>query len=105
MAFSPPITDYLSLNADTSIVPVTVKLALAGIPLTPIPRIAGAILRSATDPNPESSGCPWMLPDEGPVFRLERENLTTGVYELINARAARAKGYILSFDFYLFQID
>ncbi|KAI0032013.1 hypothetical protein K488DRAFT_78742 [Vararia minispora EC-137] len=82
--------------ADTKIVPTSVKLALAGIPLTPVPRIAGAIFCAATEPDPTTSGCAWVLPDDGPVFRLAREELTTGVYALINARAQRAQGVVQS---------
>ncbi|VDB86849.1 unnamed protein product [Peniophora sp. CBMAI 1063] len=80
--------------ADTAIVPTIVKVALAGIPLTPVSRIAGAVFYSALDTDASSDGCPWLLPDEGPVFLLPQDKLTTGVYGLINARADRAKGLV-----------
>ena len=79
---------------DTAIVPTIMKVALAGIPLTPIARIAGAVFYSALDTDASSDGAPWLLPDDGPVFLLPKEKLTTGVYDLINARAQRAKGYV-----------
>jgi hypothetical protein len=89
------VVDYNLNNyeTDTKIVPPIVKLALAGVPLTPIPRIAGAIFHSALDKDPETNGCPWLLLDDGPVLQLEREELKTGVYEIINKRAARASRY------------
>lgn len=76
--------------ADTAIVPSYVKVALAGIPLTPVTRIAGAIVCAATDSDMETSGCPWLLPDDGYVFRLEKEELKEGVYGMIDARAQAA---------------
>jgi len=48
---------------------------------------------AATDPDMETSGCTWLLPDDGYVFRLEREELKEGVYKMINARVdAAVKG-------------
>jgi hypothetical protein len=77
---------------DTSILELDMRLVLAGIPLTPVPRIAGAVFRAATDPDAATSGCPWMLPDDGPVIRVEKESLHAGVYEMLNVRIRRAKG-------------
>ena len=57
------------------------KLIFAGLPLTPVPRIAGAVFRAATDPDVATSGCPWVLPDDGPVIRVEKEALRAGVYK------------------------
>ena len=76
---------------DTSILDLPVKLLLAGIPLTPVPRIAGAIFRAATDPDVATSGCPWVLPDDGPVIRVEKEALRAGVYEMLGRRIQRAR--------------
>lgn len=59
-----------------------------------MPRIAGAIFRAATDPDLATSGCPWVLPDDGPVIRIEKEALRTGVYEMINDRIRRANTYV-----------
>jgi len=78
------------MHTDTGIVPVMVKVAMAGIPLTPVDRVAGAIFYAATDPDMETSGCTWLLPDGGYVFRLNREELKHGVYEMIDARARTA---------------
>jgi len=77
--------------ADTALVPISAKLLLAGSPLTPVSRIAKTIFYSAADPDPQTSGCPWLLPDEGPVMRLAKEELTAGVYEIINSRIARIR--------------
>jgi NAD(P)-dependent dehydrogenase (short-subunit alcohol dehydrogenase family) len=77
---------------DTSILILPMKLILAGMPLTPVPRIAGAIFRAATDPDVATSGCPWLIPDDGPVTRVERESLREGVYGLFHKRIRRAIG-------------
>lgn len=65
---------------------------LAGIPMTPIPRIASAVFRAATDPDVATSGCPWVLPDDGPVIRVEKEALRAGVYQMLDARIRRVNG-------------
>jgi len=79
--------------ADTAILGLPMKLLLAGIPLTPVPRIAGAIFRAATDPDLATSGCPWVLPDDGPVIRVEKEALRAGVYEKLSDRIRRATSF------------
>ncbi|KAI0270415.1 hypothetical protein BC834DRAFT_967214 [Gloeopeniophorella convolvens] len=80
--------------ADTKILSLPISLILAGIPLTPVARVAGAIFRAATDPNPETNGCPWVLPDDGPVLLLEKEALRTGVYEMMSQRVQRIKSFV-----------
>lgn len=65
---------------------------MAGIPLTPVERVAGAMFYAATDPDMETSGSAWLLPDDGYVFQLEKERLTTGVYKMINDRTQFALG-------------
>ena len=67
---------------------------LAGMPMTPVPRVAGAIFRAATDPDLSTSGCPWVLPDDGPVIRVEKEGLRQGVYKMLDNRIRRAAGYV-----------
>ena len=74
---------------DTSILQLPMKIILAGLPLTPVPRIAGAVFRGATDPDIATSGCPWVLPDDGPVIWVEKEVLRTGVYKAISQRMFR----------------
>jgi hypothetical protein len=59
------------------------------MPLTPVARVAGAIFRAASDPDPTTSGCPWLLPDDGPVLLLEKESLREGVYTMLNDRVRR----------------
>jgi len=82
--------------ADTSILKISTKLMLAGFPTTPVPRIAGAIFRAATDPDIATTGCPWVLLDDGPVIRVEKEVLRAGVYELLNRRLRRATGLAIT---------
>jgi len=77
-------------KTDTAILGLPVKILLAGLPMTPIPRIAGAVFRAATDPDVATSGCPWVLPDDGPVIRVEKEALRAGVYEILDQRIRRA---------------
>lgn len=72
--------------ADTGIVPSVVKLFLAGIPLVPVHRVAGAIFYVATSPDKETNGCAFMLPDDGTVFMVPREDFKMGVYEMLDRR-------------------
>lgn len=74
----------------TAIVPDYIKVALAGVPLTPVERVAGTIFCAATDADMETSGCPWVLLDDGLVLRLEREILKEGVYKIMDERAKKA---------------
>jgi hypothetical protein len=69
------------------------KVALAGIPLTPIERITGAIFYSATEPDRATNGSVWLVQGDEPVFRLEQKRLTTGLYHLINERSKWADKY------------
>ncbi|KAH8824381.1 hypothetical protein DL96DRAFT_1531608 [Flagelloscypha sp. PMI_526] len=75
--------------ADTTILSLPTKVFLAGLPLTPVERIAGAITYSATSPNQEDHGCTWLLTDDGPVFRLPPEELKEGVYKIMETRSVR----------------
>jgi len=78
--------------ADTGIVPVPVKIFLAGIPKTPVSRVAGAIFYAATDRDEKSSGSAWLLVDDGPVFMVPKEEFKQGVYKMIDDRANAVRG-------------
>jgi hypothetical protein len=58
--------------------------------MTPIERVAGAIFYAASGTDEALDGACVMLPDEGPVFRIEKELLKEGVYEMISRRVQRA---------------
>jgi len=73
-------------TSDTGILPVAAKVFLSGIPMTPVSRIAGAIFYAATDTDMETSGSAWLLPDNGPVFRVGKEEFKLGVYHMIDHR-------------------
>ncbi|KAJ6529264.1 NAD(P)-binding protein [Mycena capillaripes] len=75
--------------ADTPILSLTARLVLTGSELLPATRVAQTVLYAATDPDPATSGCSWLLPDNGPIMRLERENIREGTYGVINDRIAR----------------
>ncbi|KAG6900727.1 hypothetical protein C0993_003753 [Termitomyces sp. T159_Od127] len=75
--------------ADTKIVPIPIKVLLAGIPLAPVPRVAGAIIHAATNPDPETNGVAFLLNDDGPVFMVPREEFKLGVYKMIDERSNR----------------
>lgn len=72
--------------ADTSLVPALAKLFLAGIPKTPVSRVAGAIFYAATDRDETSNGSAWLLVDDGPVFMVPKEQFKEGVYKMIDDR-------------------
>lgn len=75
-----------SFFANTGLLPLPLKVILAGIPLTPVPRVAGAIIYAATNPDPAINGSAWTLMDDGPVFMLPKEELKLGVYKVIDER-------------------
>lgn len=83
--------------ADTTILPPILKVALAGIPLTPVPRIAGAVIYAAAHPDPATSGSVYALPDSGPVFKVPREEFKMGVYKLLDDRANSLLKYVIRF--------
>lgn len=59
-----------------------------------MPRIAGAIVYAATNPDPETNGCAWLLTDDGPVFMVPREEFKLGVYKMIDARTNAMLKYV-----------
>lgn len=63
------------------------RVMIAGIPLVPIERVGGAIILAATDRDMLSNGAAWLLPDGGPLLRLDKEIVTGGVYDIISRRA------------------
>ena len=78
--------------ADTAIVPLPVKLAMAGIPLTPVSRVAGAYFYAATNPDWSTNGSAWLLLDNGPLFMLPKEEFKMGVYKMIDDRVNSVMG-------------
>lgn len=66
------------------------KIFLAGLPLAPVERVAGTVVKAATDSDPETDGCVYTIPDGGETFRLHRTDLSigAGVYKLLAERAA-----------------
>ncbi len=83
-------------NPDTPILALPVKLLLAGIPLTPVTRIVGAIFYSATDPDPDSNGSAWLLLDDGPVVQVSKENFKLGVYKVLDERINSMQKWVSS---------
>ena len=77
---------------DTGLMTTMNRIAIAGIPLTPIERVAGTIIFSSTDPDIASTGAVWLLPDGGSLFRLEKEIVKGGVYDIIAERNRRFIG-------------
>ena len=82
-------------HSDTAIVPVPAKIFLAGIPKTPVSRIAGAVFYAATDRDEKSSGSAWLLVDDGPVFMVPKEQFKQGVYKMIDDRANAVLVYVI----------
>jgi exonuclease I len=54
--------------------------------MVPLERVAASIVHVATHPDMKTSGYVWMLPDDQPLLRLDREQLREGVYKLIDER-------------------
>lgn len=74
----------------TGLLNATTTVVLAGLPKLPASRVAGAIFACATDPDWETSGSSYMLPDDGDVFRIDRQDLSVGVYKVLTARLVAA---------------
>lgn len=62
---------------------------LAGLPMTPVSRIAATTLFAATNPDMKTTGSVFALIDDGPVLLLENEIIKGGVYDIVSARAAK----------------
>jgi len=73
----------------TGILSAANMVFLAGLPMTPVNRIAITTLYAVTNPDPETSGSVFALIDDGPVLLLEKEDIKGGVYDIVSARAAR----------------
>ncbi|KAL0575677.1 hypothetical protein V5O48_006288 [Marasmius crinis-equi] len=84
--------------ADTNIIGIPEKIFLSGIPLVPVPRISGAIIYAATSTNPATNGSALLLPDNGPVFRVPKEEFKLGVYAMIDSRSNALFKYVLVCD-------
>ncbi|KZT20704.1 NAD(P)-binding protein [Neolentinus lepideus HHB14362 ss-1] len=76
---------------DTALIGTPTKVVLAGLPKTPVTRVAEAVFYAATDTDWKNNGCTLLLPDDGPVLRLEKEELREGVYGTIEARIQFAR--------------
>ncbi|KAH6914395.1 hypothetical protein BKA70DRAFT_1421172 [Coprinopsis sp. MPI-PUGE-AT-0042] len=48
--------------------------------------LGGAIFYAATDPDPETNGAAWLLPDDGPVVKVVKEQFKLGVYAMVDQR-------------------
>ncbi|KAF5390802.1 hypothetical protein D9757_004421 [Collybiopsis confluens] len=76
--------------AATNLVPSSVRqLQLAGIPLTPVPRIAKAIVYAASYTTTLGlGGSSFWVPDGGALtFMIPKEEFKPGVYQLIDAKS------------------
>ncbi|KAE9391427.1 NAD(P)-binding protein [Gymnopus androsaceus JB14] len=80
--------------AKTDLLPLYMKLALAGIPFTPVARIAGAVVYAVSHPDPATSGCGYVLPDNGPVIKVSREEFKPGVLKKLDDGANPLLKYV-----------
>ncbi|KAI9432168.1 hypothetical protein H4582DRAFT_2083871 [Lactarius indigo] len=56
------------------------------------PMLSEAFRKAATGRivGTSTMSCPWVLPDDGPVIRVEKEALRAGIYDMLNRRIRRA---------------
>ncbi|KIK56877.1 hypothetical protein GYMLUDRAFT_46771 [Collybiopsis luxurians FD-317 M1] len=76
--------------AVTPLLPPITRLLLAGLPFTPVPRIAKTILYAASCGTPQnpSGGQSFWVPDGGiSTFMIPREEFKPGVYQLIDTKS------------------
>ncbi|KAJ3825503.1 NAD(P)-binding protein [Lentinula raphanica] len=65
------------------------------IPLTPVPRIAGAILYAASQPDPSCNGAAFWIPDGGAsTFMISREEFKPGIYDYIDSKSNATSVYV-----------
>jgi len=79
--------------ADTDILGAPVRVLLAGMPWASIERISGAAVLAATDPDLDTDGSCYTIPDGGSVFRIPRQELTGGIYGVLNERVSKVIKY------------
>ncbi|EJD08585.1 NAD-binding protein [Fomitiporia mediterranea MF3/22] len=72
---------------DTPLVPGFVKRLMHGIPLSPVHRVAGAIVLAATDEEADTNGAAYCIPDERDAFRIPYPEVNDGVYTKLSERA------------------
>lgn len=72
---------------DTNIVPPKIKALMVGVPMVPIPRVAGAMVLAATDTESGTNGAAYTLPDHRELLRIPHHELNDGVYEIMGNRA------------------
>ena len=70
---------------------VALKVIMAGIPLVPVERVAGAVFRAATDKDPETIGAAYTLPDDRQVYLIKDTNIDEGVYGMLTERVKRIR--------------
>jgi len=80
--------------ADTAILPPAFKVLMAGIPMVPVERVAGAIFRAASDKDPKTNGASYTLPDDGQVYLIPDLNIDEGVYGRLSDRAKGLKSFV-----------
>ncbi|KAF9778483.1 hypothetical protein BJ322DRAFT_1014692 [Thelephora terrestris] len=72
---------------DTALLDTINRVLAAGLAFVPIERVGGTIILAATDRDMSTTGAAWVLPDGGPLLRLEGEAIKGGVYDILTNRA------------------
>jgi len=87
--------------ADTSLVSDASRHSvLLGIPLAPVPRIAGSIFYASTHPDPGTNGAAFLVPDGGALtFMIPRGEFKLGMYQFID-KYSNAKSVALKWPGY-----
>ncbi|KIM22355.1 hypothetical protein M408DRAFT_79215 [Serendipita vermifera MAFF 305830] len=74
---------------NTGVLDVSSLLGVAGVPLTPVPRVAKTILHAASEQETRSdSGAIYVLPDAGPALRVACGELDN-IHEVVKERVER----------------
>ncbi|SJK97070.1 uncharacterized protein ARMOST_00320 [Armillaria ostoyae] len=72
--------------SDNDTLPSFVEVSTKDLSLSPIARVSGSIFHSATNPEKETNGRAWLIPDDGPLYMVPREDLNEGVFRTYNKR-------------------
>jgi len=83
------VTTVCPWFADTAIVYPAARRLLGGLPMAQIRHIVGSVIHGATDPDPETQGAVYTIPDNIGAFRIEGDELdllSTGMYNTLKER-------------------
>ena len=72
------------------------KIVMAGIPMSPLERVVGALILAVTDVK-ESNGSAYTVPDDREVYKIEHMEINEGVYKQLGDRIKTLQRFVFCF--------